>query len=218
MPPRIAVLSLQGSFAEHGRSLELLGAEIVWARKAEDLVDIDGLVIPGGESTTIAKLTGNNTDPIFDTIIKMAENGMPVYGTCMGLIFMAKAIESYDQQGRLALMDICVRRNAFGPQKFSREEEILVPELGHEPFPLVFIRGPIILSAAPQVQVLAEVDEGIVMCRQDNLLATAFHPELTDDLRVHAYFLSMVKQYLSSKENKAAFKPEAARVKVAAIA
>lgn len=196
--PKIAVLALQGSFAEHAEILRQCGAEVVLVRRAHELSDVDGLVIPGGESTTIAKLTGNSSDPIFDTIIKRAHEGMPVYGTCMGLIFLAKHIEG-SEQGRLALMDITVRRNAFGPQKYSREESITIPALGQLPLPLIFIRGPIILSAGSSVDVLAQVEEGIVMCREKNLLATAFHPELGEDTRVHAYFLSMVEEYRQSK-------------------
>lgn len=196
---RVAVLALQGDFVEHGELLRRSGAEVVFVKKSEDFSDVDGLVIPGGESTTIAKLTGNTTDPIFDTIIKKAQHGMPVYGTCMGLIFLAKQIEG-SAQGRLGLMDILVRRNAFGPQKYSREEMVHIPALGAEPYPVVFIRGPIIVAAEKSVDVFASVEEGIVMCRQNNLLATAFHPELTDDCRVHAYFLGMVKEYKFNKE------------------
>jgi pyridoxal 5'-phosphate synthase pdxT subunit len=196
--PVIAVLALQGDFKEHAESLRRCGAEVVLARRAADLKEVDGLVIPGGESTTIAKLTGNGTDPIFNTIISRTEKGMPVYGTCMGLIFLAGDIEG-SSQGRLGLMDMTVRRNAFGPQFFSREESKVIPALGNEPFPLVFIRGPVILSAGSRVEVLSRVEEGIVMCRQENLLATAFHPELTDDLRVHRYFLQMVARYLTGK-------------------
>lgn len=198
MPPRIAVLALQGSFAEHAEALRSLGADVVLARWASDLSDVDGLIIPGGESTTIAKLTGNCTDPIFDTIIELARKNIPVYGTCMGLIFMARNIEGHNEQGRLALMDISVLRNAFGPQIASREEQAQIQILGEQPFPLVFIRGPIIVSAGKDVEVLARVKEGIVMCRQKNLLATAFHPELTNDLRVHSYFLEMVNERLKS--------------------
>ena len=196
--PKIAVLALQGSFAEHAEILRQCGAEVVLARWASELEDVDGLIIPGGESTTIAKLTGNSSDPIFDTIIKRAAEGMPVYGTCMGLIFLAKHIEG-STQGRLALMDITVRRNAFGPQKFSREESLHIPALGAQPLPLIFIRGPIILSAGSSVNVLAQVEEGIVMCREKNFLATAFHPELSQDTRVHSYFLGMVEEYLQNK-------------------
>lgn len=196
--PRIGVLSLQGSFAEHKEMLERLGAEVVLVRRAGELTELDGLIIPGGESTTIAKLTGDGSDPIFDTIVELSARALPIYGTCMGMIFLARNIEN-SSQGRLAVMDILVRRNAFGPQKYSREEYLKIEALGATPFPLVFIRGPVILSAGSRVDVLAEVDEGIVMCRQGNLLATAFHPELTNDLRVHAYFLSMVREYLESK-------------------
>ncbi len=199
---RLAVLALQGDFAEHAEMLRECGAEeVVFVRRAADLEGVHGLVIPGGESTTIAKLTGNTSDPIFDTIIEKAKNGMPVYGTCMGLIFLAREIEGYSQ-GRLALMDIKVRRNAFGSQKFSREESIKIAELGQDTFPVVFIRGPIILSAGPEVDVFASVEEGIVMCRQNNLLATAFHPELTSDTRVHAYFMGMVKAYAENNCSK----------------
>ncbi len=194
--PRIAVLALQGDFAEHAQILSACGAEVVFARRSTDLENIDGLVIPGGESTTIAKLTGS--DPIFDTIVRLAADGVPVYGTCMGLIFLAKNIEG-SEQGRLGIMDINVRRNAFGPQKFSREESLHIPQLGNDPYPLVFIRGPIILSCGSSCQVFASVEEGIVMCRQKNLLATAFHPELTGDKRVHAYFLGMVHEYLAGR-------------------
>ncbi len=198
--PKIAVLALQGDFAEHGELLRRCGAEVVFVRRAAELEGVDGLIIPGGESTTIAKLTGNGSDPIFDTIISRAEAGMPVYGTCMGLIFLAKNIEG-SAQGRLGVMDITVRRNAFGPQVNSREENLQISELGAGSFPVVFIRGPVILSAGPAVDVYATVEEGIVMCRQNNLLATAFHPELTADLRVHAYFIGMVDDYIKSKSN-----------------
>ncbi len=123
---------------------------------------------------------------------------MPIYGTCMGLIFLASNIEG-SQQGKLGLMDITVKRNAFGPQVNSREEGKSIPVLGAAAFPLVFIRGPVILAAGAGVEVFSTVEEGIVMCRQKNLLATAFHPELTDDLRVHAYFVSMVNDYVAGK-------------------
>lgn len=193
----IGVLALQGDFAEHASMLQKCGAQTRLVRRAVELEGLDGLVIPGGESTTIAKLTGNTTDPLFDSIIARAKDGMPIYGTCMGTIFLAREIEG-SAQGRLALMDITVRRNAFGPQIASREEHIVVDEFGDEPFPAVFIRGPIITGCAPNVQVFAKVSEGIVMCRQDNLLATAFHPEITDDLRVHGYFVEMVREYACS--------------------
>jgi 5'-phosphate synthase pdxT subunit len=190
---RIGILALQGDFAEHQQMLSWCGASTVLVKHAQQLPELDGLVIPGGESTTIAKLTGAEAgQALFEGIIERARTGLPVYGTCMGSIFLAREIEG-STQGRLALMDITVRRNAFGPQKFSREQLAEIPVLGDEPFPLIFIRGPIITSCSGGVDVLARIDEGIVMARQNNLLVTAFHPELTDDDRVHRYFLQMVE-------------------------
>jgi 5'-phosphate synthase pdxT subunit len=188
---KIGVLGLQGSFAEHMAAIERCGAQAVDIRHSWQLADIDGLIIPGGESTAIAKLTADNCDPIFDTIKRRVEEGLPVYGTCMGSIFLAKDIEG-SEQGRLACMNIKVRRNAFGPQRNSFETAIHIGVLGVEPFPAVFIRAPIVVSVGEGVKILASVEEGIVMARQDNLLVTAFHPEITDDLRVHKYFLDIV--------------------------
>lgn len=200
---RIGVLSLQGAFIEHKRSIESCGVEAVLVKHAAELGSLDGLIIPGGESTTIAKLTATASDPIFEGIVAKAQAGMPIYGTCMGAIFLARQIEG-SAQGRLALMDITVRRNAFGAQKFSREQSLDIPELGKEPFPAVFIRGPVITKCGAGVDVMATVEEGIVMARQGNFLVTAFHPELTDDLRVHELFLQMVASRLSSANQNSA--------------
>lgn len=192
---RIGVLALQGDFAEHIEMLTSLGANAFAIRRDEELANVDGLVIPGGESTTIAKLAIEaSVDTIFDTIQEKAQTGMPIYGTCMGSIFLAKEIEG-SKQGRLALMDIKVRRNAFGPQKFSSEQLVEIPEISDEAFPAVFIRAPIILSAKPNVKVMAKVPEGIVMARQENLLVTSFHPEVTGNTCVHQYFLQMVQAW-----------------------
>lgn len=193
----IGVLALQGDFAEHAKMIESCGADALEVRRAAQLDLIDGLIIPGGESTAIARLTADGVDCIFDAIKEKAAAGMPIYGTCMGSIFLAKDIEG-SSQGRLALMDITVRRNAFGPQKKSSERWIDGPVLGDEPFQAVFIRGPIILACKDNVEVLAAVEEGIVMARQDNLLVTAFHPEITNDRRVHEYFLTMVDRWIST--------------------
>lgn len=208
MKPLIGVLALQGDFSEHCAAIEKCGAQSTQIRHSWQLAAVHGLIIPGGESTAIAKLTHDNPDPIFDTIRKMAMNGLPIYGTCMGSIFLAKEIEG-SQQGRLALMDIKVRRNAFGPQRYSFEMPLNIPALGAEPFPSIFIRGPVIVSAGPQVEVLATVDDAIVMARQGNLLVTSFHPEITDDLRVHKLFLSMVEQ--STAGDRAVVAPAVAR-------
>jgi pyridoxal 5'-phosphate synthase pdxT subunit len=189
----IGVLALQGDFAEHRSILNQLGCDVLLVKHPAQLDKIDGLIIPGGESTTIAKLTDGCLpgESIFETIRKRAQDGMPVYGTCMGTIFLSNDIES-SSQGRLSLMNISVCRNAFGPQRFSREEPVNIEALGSDPFPAVFIRAPIITKCGDGVEVLATVGEGIVMARQGNLLATAFHPELTEDIRVHRYFIDMV--------------------------
>lgn len=204
---KIGVLALQGDFAEHRQALEALGAQVLTVRYAEQVEEIDGLVIPGGESTAVARLTEEGAAPIFKAIQSRARAGMPIYGTCMGSIFLAREIEG-SQQGSLALMDIKVKRNAFGPQKRSFELDLSIPALGEEAFPAVFIRAPLVLSVGPGVEALASVGkedadaEGIVMARQKNYLITAFHPEITGDLRVHQYFLAMVKEALASQVAK----------------
>ncbi|MCC7527681.1 MAG: pyridoxal 5'-phosphate synthase glutaminase subunit PdxT [Candidatus Melainabacteria bacterium] len=222
MASAIGVLSLQGDVAEHCRSIEALGRRAIQIRYARQMDSVDGLIIPGGESTTIAKLTADNADAIFDRIREFIDAGKPVYGTCMGSIFLAKEIEG-SAQGRLAAMDIKVRRNAFGPQRFSFETTLNIPVLGEEPLNAIFIRGPVILSASENVEVMARVDANIgrlgktagslpgesalydsciVMARQNNLLVSSFHPELTDDLRVHHYFLQMVEGLAPAKVSK----------------
>lgn len=209
---KIGVLALQGDFAEHHKALTNVGAQAVDVRYASQLAELDGLIIPGGESTTLAKLTqeaGSEKSkksagtPIFKTIQEKARQGMPIYGTCMGSIFLAKDIEG-TSQSRLGLMDIKVRRNAFGAQKKSFECDVDIPVLEGEPFPAVFIRAPIIVSCGSGVEALASIElddgkEGIVMARQKNLLVTAFHPEMTGDLRIHKYFTTMVKDYLTAQ-------------------
>lgn len=208
----IGVLALQGDFAEHVHMLKACGVSASEIRHSWQLKDVDGLIIPGGESTAIAKLTSDNDDPIFDTIRQRALGGMPIYGTCMGSIFLAREIEG-SKQGRLALMDIAVKRNAFGPQRFSFETFVDAPVLGDEPFHAVFIRGPIINSVGPEVEVMASVEQGIVMARQGHYLVTAFHPEITDDTRVHEYFIEMVKESKSKSSSAAA----SAQVKIPAL-
>jgi len=197
MVSRIGVLALQGDFAEHIAALKSCGADAFEVRRSTDLAKAEGLVIPGGESTAIAKLTHDNGDPIFDTIRDRVQAGMPVYGTCMGSIFLAKEIEG-SSQGRLALMDIRVRRNAFGPQRSSFQISLNIACLGEPEFPCVFIRAPIVLACGPGVEILAKTNEGIVMAKEKNMLVTAFHPEITDDKRVHYLFLKMVEN--SQKE------------------
>jgi 5'-phosphate synthase pdxT subunit len=193
----IGVLALQGDFAEHVETLKKLGVQASEIRHSWQLKDVHGLIIPGGESTAIDKLTADNGDPIFEVIKQRALAGMPIYGTCMGSIFLAKEIEG-SRQGRLGLMDITVKRNAFGPQRFSFETWLNIDQIGSEPFHAVFIRGPVINSVGAGVQVLAAIEEGVVMARQEHYLVTAFHPEITEDTRIHQLFVNMVKESLSA--------------------
>ena len=188
---KIGVLALQGAFREHCQMLGRCGVEAAEIRNANELDEVAGLILPGGESTTIGKLLGDWG--IMDKIKQRAAQGMAIYGTCAGLILLAKTIRNSDQP-RLGLMDITVRRNAFGRQVDSFEADVIIPELGAEPFPAVFIRAPLIEKAETNVEVLARVTDRIVMARQGKFLATSFHPELTDDTRVHQYFINMAHE------------------------
>jgi 5'-phosphate synthase pdxT subunit len=190
---KIGVLALQGAFREHRQMLERCGVDVIEVRKADDIDAIDGLVIPGGESTTIGKLLVEWG--LADKIINRARKGMPVYGTCAGLIVVAKEIAGHEKQPRLGLMDIVARRNAYGRQVDSFEHVFTVPELGEEPFKAVFIRAPYIEECKPEVRILAEHNGKVVLARQKNILVSSFHPELTDDDRIHRYFLAMVEEY-----------------------
>jgi len=188
----IGVLGIQGDFREHIEKLRSLGAHTKDVRHLSDLDGIDALIIPGGESTAVAIVEKSDAaHGIFEKIRELSENGLPIWGTCMGSILLAKNIEG-SAQGRLGLMDITVRRNAFGPQRFSSEIPIPIPALGEADFLGVFIRAPLITIVGNSVDVLGKLDQGIVMAREKNLLATVFHPEVVDDARVHEYFLSMI--------------------------
>lgn len=190
-PTTVGVLALQGAFREHVKALESLGAESREIRRRRDLEGIDALIIPGGESTTIGKLMVSYH--LLEPIRELGAAGLPVYGTCAGLVMLAKSVVEGDQP-LLGLMDIEARRNAFGRQVKSFEAPLAIPALGAEPFPGIFIRAPWIESAAPEVEILASHDGHPVAARQGSLLVTAFHPELTDDPRLHRYFLQMAAQ------------------------
>jgi 5'-phosphate synthase pdxT subunit len=188
---RIGVVALQGDFVAHQKMLARLGVEAILVRNPKEVAAADAMIIPGGESTTIGKLM--RRFGVDEAILqRVTEDRMPLYGTCAGLILMAKEIEESDQV-RLGVMDIAVARNAFGRQVESFEANILLPELGSPPVRGVFIRAPYVTKAAGSVQVLGRFEEKIVAVRQGHLLGTAFHPELTDDARVHAYFVAMAR-------------------------
>jgi pyridoxal 5'-phosphate synthase pdxT subunit len=187
----IGILALQGDFEAHRKTMsDRLGIRTQMVRSADEMEQVDGLILPGGESTTIGKLMERHG---VDTAVqKRVAEGMPVYGTCAGLILMAKTIDGSDQH-RLGLMDVTVTRNAFGRQLDSFEADIPVPQIGDEPVRGVFIRAPYVSEAGPEVEVLGEYDGRVVAVRQGHLLGSAFHPELTDDPRMHEYFARMVK-------------------------
>jgi len=184
----VGVLAIQGDFEAHRVVLASLGADAIEVRTAEQLRDLDGLVIPGGESTTIAK--GIARDGLEAAIRAHAEAGRPILGSCAGMIVC--------DRDHLGLGDYSCRRNAFGRQLHSFEQDLDVEGIGPEPLRAVFIRAPWVSDAAPGVDILAEVDGHPVAVRDGNLLAVAFHPELTDDSRVHALFMAMASSKVTS--------------------
>lgn len=186
---RIGVLALQGSVAEHIGILGRLPGVVAMAVKThEEINSIDGIILPGGESTTIGKLLRDFG--LFDPLKRRIESGMPVWGTCAGMILLAKEIVG--EPPHLAMMDIRVRRNAYGRQIDSFCSRAIIPALSEAPISLVFIRAPWIEEAESNVNILCRLDGNIVAARQDNMLATSFHPELTGDPTVHRYFLKMI--------------------------
>ena len=190
---KIGILALQGAFAEHAKVLDRLGVETVEIRNLDDFKqyqsDLSGLILPGGESTTMGKLLRDQDMllPIRGAIL----SGLPVFGTCAGLILLAKEITSQDEN-HLGTMDMVVERNAYGRQlgSFYTEAECK----GGGQIPMTFIRGPIISSVGEGVEILAIVDNQIVAAQEKNMLVTSFHPELTDDVRLHQYFIEMCKE------------------------
>jgi 5'-phosphate synthase pdxT subunit len=206
---RIGVLALQGDFAEHVAVFSRLGVGAREVRLPEQLDGLNGLIVPGGETTTFTRLMAEYG--LLEPIRRLAEDGMPIWGTCAGMIVLARQAADLDRPG-LSLMDVVVERNAFGRQVDSFEAELTIPALGQDPFPAVFIRAPIIREVGPEVEVLARLPDSaagraygsspdgaaVVAARQGHVLATAFHPELTDDTRLHRYFLGLVEARSSS--------------------
>jgi len=194
---KVGVLALQGTFIEHIRIVRRLGVEATEIRLPHEMDSLDGLIIPGGESTTILRLM--QSFGLIQPIGLMARHGLSIWGTCAGVVLLAKDVSNYEME-TLGLMDTKVRRNAFGRQIDSFEADLEIPAVGQKPFHAVFIRAPIIVQAEPGVEILARLPDGsIVAARQDQLLASTFHPEFTDDLRFHSYFLSMINRRASHK-------------------
>ncbi|MGB8707225.1 MAG: pyridoxal 5'-phosphate synthase glutaminase subunit PdxT [Dehalococcoidia bacterium] len=186
---KIGVLALQGAVAEHIQMLSILGAEALPVRLPSELNGLDALIIPGGESTTISKLLSDYA--LMEPIRRLAKNGFPIFGTCAGLVLLAKKVPNLQIES-IGVMDIEVERNAFGRQVDSFEADLKIPALHNGTFHGIFIRAPIIEKAERGVEVLCQLNGKPVAVRQGKLLACAFHPELTDDLRLHKYFLDLV--------------------------
>ena len=187
---KVGVLALQGAVAEHIRGMEQVGAEGVVVKRTEQLAELDGIIIPGGESTTIGKLM--RTYNFIEGLKEFSRQGKPIFGTCAGLIIIAKEIAG-QQEAHLELMDMTVARNAFGRQRESFETDLPVKGIDDN-VRAVFIRAPLIERVGEGVDVLATFNGQIVAAQQEHLLAASFHPELTDDYRMHGYFLDMIKQ------------------------
>jgi 5'-phosphate synthase pdxT subunit len=187
---KIGVLALQGAIREHVKCLEAPNTEVIVVKKVEQLADIDGLVFPGGESTTMRRLI--DLYGFFEPLKEFAASGKPMFGTCAGLILMASSIEGQDT-GHLAVMNMKVQRNAFGRQRESFETDLHVTGVG-EDIRAVFIRAPLILEVGEDVEILSKYGNEIVAARQGNFLACSFHPELTDDHRFHQFFVSIVEE------------------------
>lgn len=192
-PVTIGVLALQGDVREHVAVLENLGVDVVRVRRPEELATIDGLIIPGGESSVMDKLS--RAFGVREPLLAAIAEGLPVYGTCAGMIMLSHEIlDGINGQQSLDALDVDVRRNAFGSQVDSFEVELDVPVLGRPPLHAVFIRAPVVERLGEGVTALAKLDDGrIVAVEQGNILATSFHPEMTGDSRFHEYFVDRVR-------------------------
>ena len=204
--PKVGVLALQGAFVEHEQALRDVGADTVQVRTPDELEGLDGLVLPGGESTTFGLVAERSG--LLPALRAAVDDGLPVFGTCAGLIMLAEATTS-GPQPLIGGMDIVVRRNAFGRQVASFEMELPVAAVGEPDVPAVFIRAPWIERAGDGVEVLATCRGRAVAARQDQLLVTAFHPELTEDRRLHELFVDMVR----ARRDRAGVEEGAVRVR-----
>jgi pyridoxal 5'-phosphate synthase pdxT subunit len=188
---KVGVLALQGAFARHAAALRSLGAEPVEVRRPAHLDDVDALVLPGGESTTMSMLL--ESSELFDPIAERLAGGLPAFGTCAGLILLGReVIDGRADQRSWGVLDVAVRRNAYGRQVDSFEADLAIRGMAGPLFRAVFIRAPVVEQVGPGVEVLASVGEHAVLCREGPVLAGSFHPELADDARLHRYFLDEV--------------------------
>jgi 5'-phosphate synthase pdxT subunit len=197
----VGVLAVQGDVAEHLDALERSGARASAVKTRAELDAVDALVVPGGESTTVIRLL--DRFGLAEPIVRRVRQGMPFWGTCMGMIVAAHEVAGIEQP-TLDLIDVTVRRNAFGRQIASAEVPLQIPALGEKPFPAIFIRAPWVERAGPGVNVLASLDGRGVFVREGNVIATSFHPELTKDRRVHEYFVRMLAEARKAGSQSAA--------------
>ncbi|PNS35927.1 pyridoxal 5'-phosphate synthase glutaminase subunit PdxT [Mesotoga sp. B105.6.4] len=188
---KIGVLGIQGAIQEHLLALNSAGAEAIWVKDSKELSSVKALVMPGGESTTMIRLL--KRFEMWELLEERLKSGMPAFATCAGMILLSKAIENVSNQDSLSALDISVKRNGYGRQINSFETDIQIDEIGTEPFRAVFIRAPKIESTGREVAVLASYDGSPVLVRQNRVIAASFHPELTDDLRIHKYFLEIAE-------------------------
>lgn len=187
----VGILAIQGSREEHAEVLKRLGVDFLFVRTPEELAQVDAIILPGGESTTIGMLMRRNK--LHAALTKAIKNGLPVYGTCAGAILLAKEIVGEQQADTLGVMDVSIERNAYGAQLDSFVTELNAPALGKAPLEAVFIRAPKIAKVAKNVEILAKYGKEPVLVREKNMLISTFHPELTDDIRIHKYFLTLTK-------------------------
>lgn len=186
----VGVLALQGDFAAHAALLARLECGSIEVRHPKELAEIAGLIIPGGESTTLLKFLAE--EGMDQAIREFKQSGRALFGTCAGLVLFARRV-TRPEQASLGLIDATVERNAYGRQRESFEEPVSIPTLGADPFPGIFIRAPRIVEVGPHVTRLGNLDHDCVLAREGNVLVATFHPELTDDLRIHSLFLDMVR-------------------------
>lgn len=187
---KVGVLALQGAVREHIKAIEACHAEAVEIKKKEQLKEVDGLIIPGGESTAIRRLIDQYD--FMEELKQFAHEGKPMFGTCAGLILLARNLVGYDEP-HIGVLDVTVERNSFGRQRESFEASLDIAGMADD-YDAVFIRGPHIVEAGENVEILAKYDGRIVMAREGNLLGCSFHPELTNDHRITAFFIQMIKE------------------------
>jgi 5'-phosphate synthase pdxT subunit len=187
---KIGVLGIQGDIQEHLRMIEKTGNEPLWVKSTSELAKVSGLIMPGGESTTMIRLMKKYE--LWDALREAIVSGLPVYATCAGMILLSREIINYPEQETLGVLNVAVERNGYGRQVASFETDLKIPVIGATPFRAIFIRAPIIEKYGESVEVLSTYKEKPVLVKQGKILASSFHPELTDDLRIHEYFVKEI--------------------------